>query len=186
MPLIALRHSLARLPLALLSACGATLILGLSWKCVTKVRIDAELIVALDGHDSLLARHLIANGADPNARMVPQRNGPVSFLQRLEEVIDPARRDSASVHGGRTALMIAAGNGDLDTVNALLRRGADVTKRGNFDVGVMLCAMLGHADFCATTGTLTGTSPLSKATVKRRDQDYLAVIDALGHAGANE
>jgi len=83
---------------------------GLDW---------TPLAMAIALHHAGLVDLLVAHGADVNARWCT----PVDLSRDAHPVPDPGCAPGT----GMTALLLAASQGDLDTVSRLLSRGADRT-----------------------------------------------------------
>ena len=100
------------------------------------MRLDRQLVVAVNAHDAAQAERLLTDGANPNARdwltyyegggepyIAPWYEKPLATLQR-----HPPREGDGYL--GPTLLMVASYHGDLALTQSLLAHGADVRLKG--------------------------------------------------------
>jgi len=90
------------------------------------------LVAAVMNRDPAQVKKLLADGVDPNARAVGAGPGGL-FYKR-------------SLRGNPTALMVAAGQGNAETVRLLLKHGADVDAHNleNYHTALSLAETAGH------------------------------------------
>ncbi len=104
----------------------------LTWRAVRQERLNHALIAAVRSNDTFAVRHLLHQGADPNAPILPEDTR--SLWQRLLDILrhKPAPRplihDSALFEAIDYAPDAAYENffDNVDTANALVEAGADV------------------------------------------------------------
>jgi ankyrin repeat protein len=107
---------------------GITVCVGLSLHSRARQReANLTLVAALNNNDIEMARKAVEQGADVNIREnLPEPTRADGFLGRLKGLLFPVRTGYGT---GKTALVLAAGSEDLEFVNLLLKRGADVNNR---------------------------------------------------------
>lgn len=98
-----------------------------------RTQLDSALVKAVASSNLVGTRALLDRGADPNTRDKPSDDAPVLMIaatrsnpQLVTLLLDRGAKVDASAKGGDTALIEAAGTGDVSTTPLLLDRGADV------------------------------------------------------------
>jgi ankyrin repeat protein len=112
--------------LSALAACGV--LLGFLLHSRARQReVNLTLVAALQNNDIKLARKAMDQGADVNIRENPPEPPKASgLLSRLKILLWPKRQEYGT---GKTVLTLAAGSEDLEFVNLLIKRGADVNDK---------------------------------------------------------
>jgi ankyrin repeat protein len=155
------------LPLGLL-----TILAVLVYRRVEQKRLNSLLIIAArKGHGASVDR-LLREGADPNARE-DERVVPSGFIAQVRSLF--ATNDQPTNRQGTTALVLAAEQVDLPSVQALLRAGASVNARDDLRYTALMraCGTGGRENDFVKAARLADKLPLKE------------VLDLLLSAGAD-
>jgi cytohesin len=166
--------------LAVLAICS-TWIAWLIHDHSRKSQLNVALAAALQKADIKRARSLVEQGADPNIHEDLPSPQPHGLLAQLREIFLPLRRTNGT---GKTALILAAGCEDLDFVNLLLSRGADVNAEsdGSDNINTALQAAA-YATYLDWHGEWGGYNP--ELQNKARTLPVYEVLKTLLDHGAN-
>lgn len=153
-----------------------------------------SLIKAVTFDDVGAVRKALAQGADPNATdphgmplivlAAREKSDKVAQLLMADPKTDLEKLDTA----GENAMMLAALNGDIDLVKALIDKGAEVNRKGW--APLHYAASNGHDDIVKLlldnsayidAGSPNGTTPLMMAA----RGNYLSTVKVLLDAGAD-
>ncbi len=109
------------------------LVLGTGQSTTGTDPLNAKLIAAVKAHDTVAAKTLLRQGADPNAREL--------VLTKPNVATDDGGGKSVPKD---TALILAVTAGDEPTVTLLLDHGADIEKRDAYGFTPLICAVSSH------------------------------------------